>query len=151
MAIKLDPLQRKKFRADGRVKLHPEQLKQLGFSGTSKRYWIGGGKTISESKARTLREGVTKAKRTQALASGAARYHTPQAKASAAYARRAAVIRHQIPNIAPRDARLIDLKNQIGYNQLTQKQKDEIRALFYRYPVEDVRAALGYVAERKAA
>ena len=151
MAIELDPVQRKKFRADGRVKLHPKQLKELGLRPASKRYWIGGGKTISENKARTLREGVTKAKRTAALKSGAAEYRTPRAKATAAYAARARGIRRRIAHITPADVKVIDLKNRLGFNQLTKEQQQQIGRLWDRYPAEDVREALGYAAERKAA
>jgi len=143
LAIKLDPVQRKKFRADGRVKLHPQQLKQLGFSATSKRYWIGGGKTISENKARTLREGVTKAKRTAALKSGAAEYRTPQAKAAVAYKARTADLVRAIRGLAPRDKRVIDAWRRKGFKALSEPEQARFMKLFDVYPATEVREALG--------
>ena len=143
MAIKLDPLQRKKFRADGRVKLHPEQLKQLGFSGTSKRYWTGAGRTISESKARTLREGITKAKRTAALKSGAAQYRTPQSKAAAAYNARTADLSRSIHGLAPRDKRILDAWRRKGFGAFDAEDKERFMQIFDVYPAVEVREALG--------
>ncbi len=156
----LDATQREKLHRDGQVKLHPKQLVAKGFSPTSKRYWTGKG-TISESQARTKREGVTKAKLTAAHKAGAVPYRSAQseksARAASARASRARKIRRAIPDIAPRHLGAILAWQDGGgaranaYQRLTKAQQSAFRDLWDEYDVDDVKEALGYVSEALAA
>ena len=86
---------------------------------------------------------ISKEKRTKRLQQGRMRYRTPQARKSVQAKRRYKSIRDLVPTISDKDMRLIDKKNRLGWNALTDKEKKRFKELFATYNKHKLLPALG--------
>jgi hypothetical protein len=158
--------------ADDWVRLTPSQNVALGFSRKARRYVLrsnlptvqaievaraiagapGGelagfmlepSRTISARQYEQQRTGITKEARTKLLRKGKAKYRTRQAAETVKYKRRTMRVRNAIPNITRSDLKLFDFRLQHGWNAMDAKQKAAYRALWDKYPREEVLDALG--------
>jgi hypothetical protein len=133
-------------------RLSPAELKRLGYSAGSKRRVLATIKkvtsatpTLTDRQYAQLRISKRVGKQTSKEAysnlvkQGKIKYETRQAR-SAGEGR---FVRGYLPQIAPKHLRLINKWHEVGYNGLTDKEKENFGKLFKLYSRDAVRQALG--------
>ncbi len=124
--------------------------------GKSRRYRSPTGEIVShrQYETRTSHPGKSRETHTRELKAGKAQYRTKQAKEAVKYKRRTIAVRNAIPEITSKDLKLIDAYRMGGrfwFRNASEEDKAAYRALFDRYPREQVIEALGSPQVRKAA
>jgi hypothetical protein len=133
-------------------RLSPAELKRLGYSAGSKRRVLTTIKKVTSTTptltdrqyaqlriAKRVGKETSKETYSNLVKQGRIKYETPQAR-SAGEGR---FVRGYIPQIAPKHLRLINKKHEVGYNGLTDKEKQNFGKLFKIYSRDALRQALG--------
>jgi hypothetical protein len=133
-------------------RLTPTELKRLGYGAGSKRRVLMTVKRVTKAThtlsdrqyaqlkfTKRLGRETTKETYSNLVRQGKIKYETRQAR-SAGEGR---LVRRYLPQIAPNHLRLINKKHEVGYNGLTDKEKETFGKLFKMYSRDAVRQALG--------
>jgi hypothetical protein len=137
-------------------RLTASELSKLGLTPGSRRYVSRNVKNVTKTTktisyrqfqnkltAYKYDEKISRETLTKQRQRGEKTYVSEQTERTGQKISRLSKIRRMIPNIAPVDARLIDKKNQEGWSELTDEEKENFKNLFKRYNADEVREAFG--------